>query len=182
MVNRCNSVPFTAKMVFIKNLLIFFKHNNKHKRGFKIAHLNIRSLIAHIEEFRIYIKTRNFDIISINETMLDYTISDHEISVPGCDFVQNDRHRNGGGVVLYIRNSINFKIRHDLMMDSLELSVEIFKPKVKSLIINTWYRPPNALIDIFDDFELCIQKMDTEDKEIIFIGDFNCDWTLPLEQ
>ena len=42
-------------------------HNNKHERGFKIAHLNIRSLIAHIEEFRIYIKTRNFDIISINE-------------------------------------------------------------------------------------------------------------------
>ena len=96
-------------------------HNNKHERGFKIAHLNIRSLIAHIEEFRIYIKTRNFDIISINETMLDYTISDHEISVPGYDFVRNDRHRNGGGVVLYIRNSINFKIRHDLMMDSLEL-------------------------------------------------------------
>ena len=57
-------------------------HNNKHERGFKIAHLNIRSLIAHIEEFRIYIKTRNFDIICINETMLDYTISDHEISVP----------------------------------------------------------------------------------------------------
>ena len=24
--------------------------------------------------------------------------------------------------------------------------------------------------------------MDTEDKEIIFIGDFNCDWSLPLEQ
>ena len=92
--------------------------------------------------------------------MWDYTISDHEISVPGCDLVQNDRHRNGGGVVLYIRDSINFNIRHDLMIDSLELlSVGIFKPKVKSFIINTWYRPPNALFDIFDDFEFCIQKV-----------------------
>ena len=92
--------------------------------------------------------------------MLDYTISDHEISVPGYDFVRNDRHRNGGGVVLYIRDSINFNIRHDLMIDSLELlSVGIFKPKVKSFIINTWYRPPNALFDIFDDFEFCIQKV-----------------------
>ena len=62
-------------------------HNNKHERGFKIVHLNIRSLIAHIEEFRIYIKTRNFDIISINETMLDYTISDHEISIPGVQLI-----------------------------------------------------------------------------------------------
>ena len=115
--------------------------------------------------------------------MLDYTISDHEISVPGYDFVQNDRHRNGGGVVLYIRNSINFKIRHDLMMDSLELSVEIFKPKVKSfIIINKWYRPPNSLIDIVHEFELCIHKMDTENREIILIVDFNCDWSLPLEQ
>ena len=92
--------------------------------------------------------------------MWDYTISDHEISVPGYDLVRNDRHRNGGGVVLYIRDSINFNIRHDLMIDSLELlSVGIFKPKVKSFIINTWYRPPNALFDIFDDFEFCIQKV-----------------------
>ena len=84
--------------------------------------------------------------------MWDYTISDHEISVPGYDLVRKDRHRNGGGVVLYIR--------HDLMIDSLELlSVGIFKPKVKSFIINTWYRPPNALFDIFDDFEFCIQKV-----------------------
>ena len=92
--------------------------------------------------------------------MWDYTISDHEISVPGYDLVRKDRHRNGGGVVLYIRDSINFNIRHDLMIDSLELlSVGIFKPKVKSFIINTWYRPPNALFDIFDDFEFCIQKV-----------------------
>ena len=92
--------------------------------------------------------------------MWDYTISDHEISVPGYDLVRKDRHRNGGGVVLYIRDSINFNIRYDLMIDSLELlSVGIFKPKVKSFIINTWYRPPNALFDIFDDFEFCIQKV-----------------------
>ena len=116
--------------------------------------------------------------------MLDYTISDHEISVPGCDLVQNDRHRNGGGVVLYIRNYINFIIRHELMIDSLELlSVEIFKPKVKSfIIINKWYRLPNSLIDIVHEFELCIHKMDTENREIILIVDFNCDWNLPLKQ
>ena len=29
---------------------------------------------------------------------------------------------------------------------------------------------------MFDEFEKCIQKMNFEDKEIICLGDFNCDW------
>ena len=73
-----------------------------------------------------------------------------------------------GGVALYIRDSINYKIRNDLAIDSLEIvTVEIFKPKSKSFLINTWYRPPNTPIDLFEDYKICIQKMDAEDKETI---------------
>lgn len=66
---------------------------------------------------------------------------------------------------------------------SLEtVTVEIFKPKAKSFLINTWYRPPNTPIDLFEDDEICIKKMDAEDKEPICIGDFNCDWLLRKKQ
>ena len=104
----------------------------KKDRGYKIGHINIRSLSKHIEEFRIYLRTKQFDIISVNETMLDNSIFDTEIAVHGYELVRNDRNRHA----LYIRDSINYKIRNDLSIDSLEtVTVEIFKPKAKSFLL-----------------------------------------------
>ena len=39
-----------------------------------------------------------------------------------------------------------------------------------------WYRPPNLItVDTFDHLEECLQFLDSEDKEIILLGDTNCD-------
>jgi hypothetical protein len=60
------------------------------------------------------------------------------------NIVRCDRNRNGGGVAVYIRNSIPF--RKDLMSDSLGLlCVELETPKSKPLLISTWYRPPDSM-------------------------------------
>ena len=60
--------------------------------------------------------------------MLDETIQDHEVSLNGYDIV---RGVNGGGVAIYVRNSITYKSRPDLEHEKLELiTVEVFKPKV----------------------------------------------------
>jgi hypothetical protein len=75
-------------------------------KGFKIAHLNIRSLIIkHIDEFRIFLRKKQFDIICLNETMLDETIADNEVLIDGYEITRKDRNRHGGGVLLYIRNN-----------------------------------------------------------------------------
>ena len=52
-------------------------------KGFKIAHLNIRSLLKHIDEFRIFLRKKQFDIglICLNETMLDETIANNEVLI-----------------------------------------------------------------------------------------------------
>ena len=66
------------------------------------------------------------------------------------------------------------------MPDNLEtITVEITKPKAKPFLLNTWYRPPDTPEDAFTDYEILIQKMDHENKEIICIGDFYCDWLSP---
>ena len=54
------------------------------------------------------------DILGLNETRLDETISNSEISIDKYTLVRNDRTRHGGGVAMYIRNSINFNLRNDL--------------------------------------------------------------------
>ena len=75
----------------------------KNTRGFKIAQLNIRSLIRHIDQFRY-----QFDIICLIETLLDETINDHEVTRSiGYEILRKDGNRNGGGVAVYVRNKIN---------------------------------------------------------------------------
>jgi exonuclease III len=76
-------------------------------RELSIAFLNINSLIAHIDQqLRICIHSlrSNIDVLAINESKLDASITNNEISIPGYDVVRRDRQhhgRNDGGVCLY---------------------------------------------------------------------------------
>ena len=107
-------------------------------RGFKIAHLNIRSLIKNMDQLKLYLHSPKYDIITLNETMLDNTVADHEIDINGYDIIREDRNRHGGGVAMYVRSSIDYKVRYDLMTDNLEtITVEICKPKAEPFLINT---------------------------------------------
>ena len=93
------------------------------------------------------------------------------------DLIPEDRNRHGGRVAIFIRNTVNYKIRSDIMSENLEtITVEITKPKAKPFLLSTWYRPPNMPVNVFIDYQLIVQEMDHENKEIICIGDFNCDW------
>ena len=73
---------------------------SKH-RGFKLAALNVTSIPGHIDELRIYMNSKSIDILAINETCLDHTISSGEVTVSGYVLERNDRNRDGGGVALY---------------------------------------------------------------------------------
>jgi exonuclease III len=46
-----------------------------------MASLNINSLLAHIDEFRVFMNESDIDIISINETKLDSSIKDNEVYI-----------------------------------------------------------------------------------------------------
>jgi hypothetical protein len=50
--------------------------------------------------------------------------------------VRKDRKRTGGGVAMYIRNSISYKIREDIMPEGLgTITVEIKKPRAKPFFL-----------------------------------------------
>ena len=98
--------------------------------------------------------------------------------IVGYDVVRKDRNRHGGGVVIYTRSSINYTVRDDLAHESLEaITLEISKPRSKPFLINSWYRPPDSALELFNIYEDLITRMDSENKEVVLIGDFNCDWT-----
>ena len=80
-------------------------------------------------------------------------------------------------MVLYIKNNIPYVERQNLVSDDLEMIyIEVNRKHSKPHLISTWYRPPGSDIDIFNDFELFLFKCDIEDKEIILLGDLNCNF------
>ena len=49
----------------------------------------------------------------------------------------------------------------------------------RSCHVICWYRPPTACVDnaAFEDLENVLKRLENEEKEIILIGDTNCDFT-----
>ena len=67
-------------------------------KDFKLAHLNIALIPKHFDQLKVFIINKPVKILSINETRLDYTISNDEISIPDYASFRKDRLRSGGGV------------------------------------------------------------------------------------
>ena len=141
-----------------------------------MAFLNIVSLPKRIDEINFSMSNKFIDLIAFNETRLDANITDNMINLDGYDVVRKDRSRNGGGVCIYLRSYINYKIRDDLVPSELEaVCIEIIKPHSKPFLVTTVYRPPSASSDFFDLFEKLIKAIDNENKEMYVLGDLNCD-------
>ena len=145
-----------------------------------MAFLNIVSLRKKVDEINFSMSKKFIDLIAFNETRLDANITDNMINLDGYDIIRKDRSRNGGGVCIYLRSSINYKIRDDLVPSELEaVCVEIIKPHSKPFVVTTVYRPPSALSEFFDHFEKLIKAIDNENKEMYILGDLNCDLLRP---
>ena len=140
-----------------------------------MAFLNIVSLPKHVGELRISELFLHFDLLALSETRLDSSISDGLVKIRGYDIVRKDRSRTGGGVCIYLRSTINFKIRSDLVSDDSEaICIEISKPNSRNFIVASVYRPPSSAQEFFEAFEKTIKMIDDEDKEFHILGDLNC--------
>ena len=139
--------------------------------------LNINGLLSHIDHLRIFMNNQPFDILAINETKLNSIVTDEQIRLTGYNVIRNDRDEFGGGVCIFVRSSINYKIIKDFADENLELiALEIKKPNSRPFLVATWYRPPKSPVCIFDSFEQFIQKIDKTYEDIYILGDMNCDF------
>ena len=119
--------------------------------GIIMAHLNICSLLKNIDKVRNMLCKQNIKILCLCETKLDSSVSNSEIDVEGFRAIRTDRNRNGGGILIYIKENILFNIKHDLTLECLELMcVEICIQKQKPFLIVYWYIPPNSQCAVFD--------------------------------
>ena len=85
-----------------------------------MAFLNIASLPKYVNELHISELFLHFGLLALYETRLDSAISSDIVKISGYDIVRNDRSRTDGGVCIYLRSTINFKIRNNLVPDNIE--------------------------------------------------------------
>ena len=51
--------------------------------------------MKHIDELRVFLANNEIDVLAINESRLDGTISDNEVHINGYEIVRRERKLNG---------------------------------------------------------------------------------------
>ena len=116
-----------------------------------IASLNVNGLRSHLDEVQLLLNNLGIQILALNETKLDSSIAKELTNISGYQQIRLDRTCNGGGVSIYIRDSVRFKPRDDVLVDFLELiSTEIEPPKYKPFLVVACYRLPGNPVGTFE--------------------------------
>ena len=73
-----------------------------------ICRINARSLMSIDTETQSYrINELEFDVICVSESWLDNSILDTDIHIPNYAVFRKDRNRHGGGVLIYVSDSLS---------------------------------------------------------------------------
>ena len=93
------------------------------------------------------------------------------------------RTGKGGGIAVFLHESLTFNIRHDLSVNNADieaLCVEIINKKSKNILINTQYRQPAGNFNEFEAYlNIFLANSQTTDKICFLVGDLNLnliDW------
>ena len=149
--------------------------------NFSTLYLNIRSITNKYDDFQAYLNSlhHNFSVIGLTETWLNKE-NNNNYPLPNYFYVGKIReNKTGGGVGLYVNEAYPFKERNDLNInieDVMESQFIELKAKPTSVIVGVIYRPPNNKFAAFkDSLNELLEKLDSQKKKCILMGDFNFD-------
>ena len=152
---------------------------NRHDK-LSLFHLNIRSLSKNFEDLKFFLSQLcyQFSVICLSETWCKEDMKKNSVyQLPNYKIVYQNRacKDKGGGLCMYIHDSLKFKIREDLSLNTNDIesiSVEIEQQKKKNFIVTTLYRPPCGNIK---NFITCLETYfsNCSNKPHYTVGDFN---------
>ena len=143
---------------------------------------NVMSLAPKIDEIRETVRYANLDFVCITETWLKDHIDNNVIAISDYNVNRRDRYRaNHGGVCIYIKQSIQFKILEELMDDHFEVLWIKIRPTrlprgITCIVIGVLYHPPGVSdTPMLDYLYSCLSVIEARYHGcgIILLGDFN---------
>jgi hypothetical protein len=142
-----------------------------------ILHLNVRSLPKYLHEIDNILKSRIFDIVSLNETKLDKSYPNSFYSNNDYFIFRKDKSRREKGLIVFIRKEYEV-IKIDLgETEEFDIDYIYFQLKIKKQFYNflNCYKPPDMSdIDFCDKLEDLIYNYNYNDPMVI-MGDLNID-------
>jgi len=127
----------------------------KSKNKFSLLHVNIRSLtknLEKLEELLAGIRTLP-DIIAITETRLKNAMN-FGFRLQGYSIEYHDSSTNAGGVALFVKDSLSYRVENKLMVDTPScenLWLQFDTNNSNTFVIGVVYRHPNSNYEDFRD-------------------------------
>ena len=111
---------------------------------------NAQSIVTKIDYLTVSLNTHNVDIACITESWLSSSVPDSAVNINGYTIVRNDCNLNiGGGVCLYIKGSLSYKVWADLNDNEIESLWISIRPRkmpraTPQILIGGIYMPPGC--------------------------------------
>ncbi|RNA02458.1 RNA-directed DNA polymerase from mobile element jockey-like [Brachionus plicatilis] len=157
---------------FIDNLKNYSKNDPK----FQILHLNINSILNNLNDVDSILNLRQFDIVFLCETKLDDSFPNSFYKNDHYFIIRLDRSRHGGGLIVFIKNSL--VVTKSVLLEKLELIY--FQIRINGQKINFVYsyKAPNLKEQLFiDHLEEFLHSLSLNEP-LFIIGDLNMDYNL----
>ena len=152
-----------------------------------IGNLNVNSLPGKFDVLKNIVKNR-VDILILCETKLDESFPTRQFHIEGykCPY-RKDRNKNGGGVLIYVRDDIPSKELHkhtfpDVIFNMEDsqgpiegIFVEINLRKCKWLLFGTYHRPSQNDNYYFDTVTHALDIYAKNYDKFLLAGDFNAE-------
>lgn len=130
---------------------------------------NVRSLKNKFHEIETLPKTENNpDIIALTETWLNPT-NENLYQIANYEAIYNSRTSRGGGIVLYVKQNINYKILLNKTINSVEILTILLK--VPNLTITLLYKPPQINLETLES--VLQNNIISNKRQHIIMGDIN---------
>ena len=148
----------------------------------KSMHFNIRSINENFENLKSLLCMLENSKIKLDFLLLCETFLNDKncmlYQLTGYTKIEKHRkHSRGGGVAIYIKDGLHFKMRDDLsifeegLYESIFIEVNIDNKKI---IIGEIYRPPNTnIVDFNNKYSSLLDKIKHEKKSLIIGSDQN---------
>ena len=150
-----------------------------------VGNLNVASLPNKIDELRDIVKYKVY-ILVLTETHLDSSFPTTQFLIDGFNVpYRQDRNRNGGGILIYVREDIPSKLldKHsfpDVSFNSVDvlgpiegIFIEINLRKSKWLFFGTYHRPAQNDEYYFDKVTHALDLYAKDYPKFLLAGDFN---------
>ena len=151
--------------------------NIKNKNRFILAQLNINSLRNKFDSLKYLIQDK-FDVLVITETKLDESFPSTQFSIDGfSNPVRLDRTSLGGGIMIFIRQNIPYKVLEKIPSENDDESIFLeIKIRNSKWLLIAGYNPKKPRIgNYIQNIETTLNKFINKYDNIIMMADLNID-------